>query len=367
MSEEKSTPLPGEPSNKPDTDRGVSRNRNFAYEFGSSFTSTVFGDALVNKAMQYSLNGIVTVTIIIVFVFFVWGIACTILFTRTFVGEELVQRNIGGVFDVVSLVIAFVYRDWLTNAVLEFNSRPKQYNTVLSYLKKTSEITASAFMSSLCNLDHNEELIVRLKYLFDLYRAFNYFLLQIFRPRDEFIKRPYEDNVEKLLQKHSISPGDPVHDCNLLIVEMRTTVMKIRNDLRVIDSQQEKFIINGINQISEFLEQVNIASTSKQPDIFSYHLMFIMFLYIVVVIPCLMYSEVNTMMPILYPIILFLFLGAIIFRWRIGDPFEDNNYHGFNPEGVRADALVSLNNMENYMFSRCTTEKYLRDYTVTIQ
>ena len=321
-------------------------------QYGSPTYNTSFGNSIISRFVQYSISGITIVTIFMLLGFGVIGLAWSAIFERTRFGEVLETIDIPGAFAIVNIVIAFVYSDWLNRSVREFTALPNQYVALVNSTRRiTNKI--SIYVSVSCNDITNNGIGHRiLNETFELLKAFNYKLPYAFNNNVETEKRPYGDATHQLITKFMRQDTNIIDFLSSCTTEVARNVVQLRK-LNLIDSRGEEEIIDEIDKQNDFMDSLRTGAFVKQPEIFNFHLSLIFGIYLFLVVPMQLFNQTGKWLPLMYPFIMFLFVGMIVYRWYLGGAFESNGlFSGFKQEIIRGDLALFIEEKKAYVSER---------------
>lgn len=321
-------------------------------DYGNVDFNGSFGNSIISRFVQYSISGITIITIFMLIGFGIIGLAWSAVFERTRFGEVLETIDIPGAFAIVNIVIAFVYSDWLNRAVREFTSLPKQYVQLVDSTRKIASKVA-VYSSAICtDISQNKEGMRLLDQLFDLMRAFNYVLPHVFSSALEHEKRPYSNETHNLVSEYMRNKTDVVEFLYSCTQEISRDVVLLHQS-GLLNARGEQEIMDELDKQIEFLDSLRSSALVKQPEIFNFHLSLIFGIYLFFVVPMQLYNQTGKWLPLMYPFIMFLFVGMIVYRWYLGGAFESNGlFSGFKPEVIRGGLNLYLEEKKLYVMKR---------------
>jgi hypothetical protein len=309
------------------------KNRTSRDQMPMIFTDTV------RQFLDYDRIGFVELTLAILAFFFFAGYMWSVFFERTGIGAYLQARNIAAAFSIMDLVIAFVYRDQLASAVQDFIATPTRYvNIVLSLRDLGWDIAGmlSARSDSECELCKKQ-----INELYDVMKAINYLLLRMFIVEDR-TTRTYDDDFEHVIVKFTSNVRSPSANLRICNVELLRRISLMAHQGTFRDSE-ETTIYNQLHELTLALRAVDQSSMVVQPTI----------LYNQLLLAVAIYSLINNLTPLMLPVIMYLFLGAIIYRWWLGDPFDaDPRGDRFNYDMIRIQTKLELEAANRYALYR---------------
>jgi predicted membrane chloride channel (bestrophin family) len=287
---------------------------------------SMIGGDIIRSFIEYDKIGIVPITIIIFTAFFIMGYIWTVFFDRTDIGAYIQERNISGAFSIMDLVIAFVYRDQLASAVQDYVATPTRYVKMVLELDNIGQYTAqfvSIVSTGECQ-DCREEVYECFQWMI----AYNYFALQLFLKEKERTIAPYSAGIEDVIARYSKDPRDPASNMKVCSMELHRCI-GILHRKGYIQGVEAKSIYDKCGDLQDVLNSVEQGKMVTSPAILYNQLLLAVGIYILIIIPIQMYSLINNLTPLMLPVIMYLFTGAIYYRWYLGDPFDEN------PRGVR--------------------------------
>lgn len=318
--------------------------------YGSKRQPEILGASLLKKLQQYDAIALFEITGAMLFFFFIWGLMWMAIFDRTSIGAYIQARNISAAFSVLDLIIAFVFRDQLTSAVQDFIATPMKYIAIVLAVKNIANESASFFSTT---VDKNCKICMsQTNRFFELIIALNYTALHLYLREPERVARPFGKQLDGtgdnfIEEKVKIFADDyrmPISQLELMIRELLRLISYFSR-IGMVNPQEETVLYNQFRQLEEKLNIVQEGTMVSTPTLLYNQLLISVGVYILVIIPIQMYSLINTMTPLMLPVIMYLFLGAIVYKWWLGDPFDpDPRGDRFDYYKIRQDNEDVINN-----------------------
>ncbi len=297
---------------------------------------SIIGGDFIKGFIEYDKIGIVPITIIIFVTFYVWGYIWTVFFDRTDIGAYIQQRNISGAFSIMDLVIAFVYRDQLASAVQDYVATPTRYVKLVLELDNIGQYTAQ--FVSIVSTGECQDCRAEVWECFQWLIAYNYFALQLFLKERERTHAPYSDGIMGGIVAYSKDSKDPASNMKVCSMELQRLIGLFHRK-GYLQGVEAKSIYDKCGDLQDVLNSVEQGKMVTSPALLYNQLLLAVGIYILIIIPIQMYGLINNLTPLMLPVIMYLFTGAIYYRWYLGDPFDEN------PRGVRFNyTLIRSNN-----------------------
>ncbi len=319
-------------------------------EYPTKNESNMIFSGLIQKMVRYDNSGIIEMNIVSFIFFLVYGLFWIGIFDRTSIGQYLQERNISAAFSIMDIVVAFVYKDQLMGAVEAFVSMPLKFVNILLSINNISE-TMSGYLSVTAT-GKCDQCVNEIQQFFEILRAINYITLHLYLKGKDKIRAPYSDRIANVIYLYSDDYTSPAAQLKLLIKEAKRSVKFFA--LRGYLSDPDEINVNTkFDELSAKLD-VSLQSTSVvAPPELKDQLNVAMGFYILLIIPLNMYSLVNTLTPLMLPIIMYMFIGSIITKWWIGDPFDPNpRTQRFDYYKIREENDISIEWGEWYALTR---------------
>lgn len=256
------------------------------------------------------------------------GIGClvTFLFELTSLKDILNQRPITAVFAMLEFMLVFQYRDTVKKVMVRFQRAPRWY---FELLRKLSDIAETVS----CSVDERWAAKARpdeqtsLNALFLVLCWANFMALPMFsQPHRALpISMPaglYHEVRNKM--KKDIS--QPIEWVAAMLYIANRLAGDLRND-KVFTASQESQILAQIKQAEDILRQVEADRVLGIPPIIDLITLGVIGLFVLFIIPLQIYSLVDILTPLLYPIIAIVFTSIFLFWIYYNEPFSPFSHY----------------------------------------
>lgn len=93
-----------------------------------------------------------------------------------------------------------------------------------------------------------------------------------------------------------------------------------------INTGRSNIIAEAYNKLDDQVHLIEVATFAHNPRVFRQHLLFVMFVFLVLWIPYLMWLTLSWKLTVIfYPILMFLLSGPFLYRSFLGESFANNN------------------------------------------
>lgn len=282
----------------------------------------------LNKLLQLVLPGFMLVLLLAAFGLIVVALVWICLLEFTDIGGIISSsRNFIAVFNLADFIIAFMYRQWLTQSLELYEVAPRQLqellervlllsNTYYKYLIPNNPLVHAHGMEqnayNLC-IAHPADLLV----------AMNERALCMFMPFEDEQRSQASEYLQERLQVQ----GAPVNgDGDVLdrLADSFDRIVREQHALGTFEGEGRSQMSTIILSIKNSLAQYRQASRIRSPPVSRDILVFVMAVYMVAIIPVTQYSAVGVYMAIMYPFTVMLVFGSIFMTWFIKGPFSSH-------------------------------------------
>lgn len=141
-----------------------------------------------------------------------------------------------------------------------------------------------------------------------------------------------------VIMAYSKDSKDPASNMKVCSMELQRLIGLFHRK-GYLQGVEAKSIYDKCGDLQDVLNSVEQGKMVTSPALLYNQLLLAVGIYILIIIPIQMYGLINNLTPLMLPVIMYLFTGAIYYRWYLGDPFDEN------PRGVRFNyTLIRSNN-----------------------
>ena len=240
-------------------------------------------------------------------------------------------------FSAIDIVIGFIYFTWLNKSFLGYTRTVSQNLKLNQQVRVFSEKFFGIFESEkswqqlLGSKSSGKEKTTEIElheYIQDMrillqsliFHGYAIFTTKIFndtyKPNFNGISRNLTNGLNAINESNTI---EIEHE---LIKLIRTNIhlMKKEGFLLDVDIQD---LEKNLNIIIEIIDHIDLGQTVIEPDLFNNHIGFTLLLYFGLWTPVAMWISFGVAITIIiYPIVIFILTGPVIYRSWLGDPFD---------------------------------------------
>ncbi len=248
----------------------------------------------------------------------------TFLFELTSLKDILMSRNITGVFLLMDFILALQYRDTIRKVMIKFQRGPKLYWELLhQILRIGSSISTSVHERTKVGPREREVL----NSLYEILYWLNFVSLRIFslQSRAEPISMSASMYI-LLVHQLGQDPSRPIDISKALLFVVARQAGELR-DYSVLSTPQETMVRKEVEKTIDLLEDIERESVIGVPPMIDLITLAVIALFILFVIPLQIYSMVDILTPLLYPIIAIVFSSFFLFWIYYNEPFSPFSHY----------------------------------------
>lgn len=229
-------------------------------------------------------------------------------------------------FDALNIVIGFVYFVWLKQSFHGYTKPVRQFRNLIVQIRSFSNTFFGIFEYQEKKIDATQENTFR-NHISDMNVVLQLFIFHSYRlfakkNIDQFPIQSY--NISYYLKQKLVALdqfGFMTVECRLLTIT-RSIIRKLDEESVLIDADLRDLNRN-LNNISGMLDQIDVDQAVIEPDVFQNHVGFTLLVYFGLWTPVTMWISFGPAITIIiYPIVLFILTGPVIYRGWLGDPFD---------------------------------------------
>jgi len=300
---------------------------------------------IMNEVMQAVDNGIIFVSSMVLLIFICLGVGWYVIYNIDAVNDEIVTRDFVDAFQSVTFIISLVANTLILEARIKSTARPRMYDALLHALHCMTRKMTGIRLSIVHEAEGREwrrangavevtaETATEVKqhmhdigmYMFVMTR-YSYI---VFQPRDphadylQFVSKEdygkYEDILSQTIgARFKQEATTNIFSNAILFIEAQLMHM---HHTGVIPSGTYTNLATVLDDIASKVHDINVSMRIATPRIFDQTSYAVLFIYLVILLPLQVYSNVSWWMMGIYPLALFIYVSNILFGEWMGDPF----------------------------------------------
>ena len=298
---------------------------------------------IINVVLQYQLAGFIVVIFLGVILLANVGIIWSLFLEFTILKDILVERRgFATVFAVADLIIAFIFREWLSRALTAYEIAPRQLHELMTRIRCLSEDYNSLLVRPTVaeSIHHVKRLVI--EEINDLMVALNYHSLRLYLEAEDQQHAHYSDALKERVDKWAFARTDTRQIMGCFVSDVRQNIKRAHMFTCITEAGMSR-LLQHTDAVTTVLEQFHQGADIRTPGVFSVVLVTAMAFYLIVVTPITMYSQIDVYVCVVYPVVMALIFGPVFFRFWIKDPFERfSRFRGNHYYEWRSKNLMSL-------------------------
>ena len=282
----------------------------------------------IEKFMEILFGTGLFMVIVVYFIVFALVATVWVLILEQFTPG--LQGDIGftRAFDAINIVIGFIYFVWLKQSFHGYTRSIRQFRNLIVQIRNFSNTFFGVFeyqeKKSSAFKTRPEEFV---RHINDMNTVLQLFIFHSYR----LFASQNTDQFPIQLHKISNYLGEKLSvlnqydhmtiECRLLAIT-RSIILELDKEDFLIDADIRDLNRN-LNNISGMLDQIDVDQAVIEPDVFQNHVGFTLLVYFGLWTPVTMWISFGaTITIIVYPLVLFILTGPVIYRGWLGDPFD---------------------------------------------
>jgi hypothetical protein len=308
----------------------------------------------LNVVMRYNDAGLIGAGILLLILSSLISTIWVAILEYTPLRTIFATRDIPGAFSIVNLIIALVYNSILQQSLSSFETGPRMYQELLNAIVDLSskftqsvEVTVTKLSSNIIQDPVHRGLErERCLHTYELCKALVYFSLNLYSDAKDSIRGCYSVKVGDILRQSGMTAANkreylPIF-MNILLKEWFDEVTTAKND-GLLSAPDVLRLQESESLIRKRLQEFDTMRFIRAPSILSDIPRYVMYFYVLFILPVSMYDSVDKLMIVSYTIVVFLVFGPVFFNWWLGGPFDTHpRYTGMEYQKWRAAAYVEI-------------------------
>lgn len=329
----------------------VSRERRAALSDRWTFFFTV----VVENLFSAIAGGLVWISVVVVFAYFLVSSFWVGIFSISSVEQAITSRNLGEAFAALSFVIAFITSNQITRRIKVITTPIRLYREMVMAIQRLHEDFHAVYRSQVLDFQKkvrlregqlDEQFVHDMKVWLDLVgdtfrstatviQLLNLWALRIFLQVDNVLD--YTDfgiteleihrSIELPKKSYGMLGNDPIDISIALIRKIKQAIQGASTGLSdntpKPTNAQTNLLQTSLNNLEERVVNVRVNHDVRIPTILNTAENVVLAIFLVVLIPIVIYSAIDIFTLIICPIVLFLYSMTLIFSWYIGSAFEE--------------------------------------------
>jgi hypothetical protein len=290
-------------------------------------------------------NGIIFVAFMLLLLCTCLGIGLYAIYNIGPVQTEITSRDFADAFQSVMFIVGLIANALYTEARTKSTARPRMYDAFLDSLQRMTRKMAGIRMTiehmpngrdwrrggktidAVATDTPDARLQIRTiaMYIYVMAR----YSYKVFQPND-----PHKDYLDYIDEAEYIRSEDVLRQTIGASFKQEQTTNIFSNAILFIETELMHMLRDGIihsgvytnlatilDDITDKVHDINASMRIATPRICDQSSYAILFIYLVVLTPLQIYSNVSWWMMVVYPLVLFIYMSNILFGEWMGDPF----------------------------------------------